>query len=56
MHKGNKQYLPQKNCLVCQKPFTWRKKWEKNWDAIKYCSDKCRKNNTSKTGATKKDF
>ncbi|MBA4198078.1 MAG: DUF2256 domain-containing protein [Chitinophaga sp.] len=43
MFKGNKSYLPQKLCAVCGKPFTWRKKWEKNWNDIKYCSDKCRK-------------
>ncbi|MBK8851489.1 MAG: DUF2256 domain-containing protein [Saprospiraceae bacterium] len=40
-HKGNKSYLPQKICVVCAQPFTWRKKWEKNWDNIKYCSEKC---------------
>ncbi|WP_127121599.1 DUF2256 domain-containing protein [Chryseotalea sanaruensis] len=43
MSKGNKSYLPQKVCVVCQKPFTWRKKWEKNWEEVKYCSDRCRK-------------
>lgn len=37
-----KQNLPNKICVVCQKPFTWRKKWEKVWDEVKYCSDKCR--------------
>jgi hypothetical protein len=37
-----KQNLPNKVCLVCQKPFAWRKKWEKVWDEVKYCSDKCR--------------
>jgi hypothetical protein len=37
-----KQNLPNKVCVVCQKPFTWRKKWEKVWDEVKYCSDKCR--------------
>lgn len=37
-----KQNLPTKICFVCQKPFTWRKKWEKVWDEVKYCSDKCR--------------
>jgi hypothetical protein len=21
-----------------------RKKWEKNWNEVKYCSEKCRKN------------
>ena len=42
MHKGNKSYLPTKHCITCNKPFTWRKKWEKNWNEIKYCSDACR--------------
>jgi hypothetical protein len=37
-----KQNLPTKICIVCQKPFTWRKKWEKVWDEVKYCSDRCR--------------
>ncbi|MFM8591812.1 MAG: DUF2256 domain-containing protein [Sphingomonadales bacterium] len=39
-----KENLPQKICLVCQRPFTWRKKWEKNWDEVRYCSDRCRMN------------
>ena len=37
-----KQNLPQKTCAVCNKPFAWRKKWEKNWEEIKYCSKKCK--------------
>ena len=41
--KGIKSYLPTKICLVCKKEFSWRKKWEKNWDEVKYCSEKCRK-------------
>ncbi|TAF64688.1 MAG: DUF2256 domain-containing protein [Cytophagales bacterium] len=44
MKKPKKQHLPQKICLVCNRPFTWRKKWEKVWQEVKYCSDKCRKN------------
>ncbi|MBL0134012.1 MAG: DUF2256 domain-containing protein [Chitinophagaceae bacterium] len=40
-HKGNKSYLPQKPCLVCGRPMSWRKKWEKTWDEIKYCSKAC---------------
>jgi len=30
--------LPQKVCPVCQRPFTWRKKWEKDWEQVIYCS------------------
>jgi len=37
-----KSDLPQKICATCGKPFTWRKKWEKVWDEVKYCSDRCR--------------
>jgi len=40
---GNKSLLPSKPCVACGRPMTWRKKWEKNWDQVKYCSDACRK-------------
>ena len=42
MQGVKKQHLPSKICVTCEKPFSWRKKWEKNWDNLKYCSDKCR--------------
>jgi hypothetical protein len=34
--------LPQKICPACNKPFSWRKKWEKNWKEVKYCSKRCK--------------
>jgi hypothetical protein len=43
-----KQNLPNKNCMVCNRPFSWRKKWEKVWDEVKYCSDRCRENKNAK--------
>ena len=43
MPKGvKKSDLPEKTCATCGKPFTWRKKWEKVWDEVRYCSDRCR--------------
>ncbi|MTA52317.1 MAG: DUF2256 domain-containing protein [Actinobacteria bacterium] len=27
---------------------TWRKSWAKNWDQVKYCSDSCRDNKSTK--------
>nr|WP_283633434.1 DUF2256 domain-containing protein [Alteromonas macleodii] len=36
-----KSDLPTKICPVCQRPFTWRKKWEKNWENVRYCSKRC---------------
>jgi len=44
--KGNKSSLPSKDCSTCGKSFTWRKKWSKCWDEVKYCSDRCRKHKT----------
>jgi hypothetical protein len=41
--KGNKRYLPSKPCAICGRPMTWRKKWAKIWDEVKYCSDACRR-------------
>ncbi|MCA1903427.1 MAG: DUF2256 domain-containing protein [Cyanobacteria bacterium M5B4] len=45
--KGNKSSLPQKICVTCGKPFTWRKKWQRCWDEVKYCSDRCRRHKPS---------
>ena len=39
---GNKRFLPSKPCAACGRPMTWRKRWAKNWDEVKYCSDACR--------------
>jgi hypothetical protein len=35
--------LPSKICAACQKPFAWRKKWAKDWDNVRFCSDRCRR-------------
>lgn len=37
-----KPNLPTKICPVCGRPFVWRKKWERCWDEVKYCSESCR--------------
>ncbi|MFZ1845860.1 MAG: DUF2256 domain-containing protein [Saprospiraceae bacterium] len=36
--------MPDKICPVCNLKFSWRKKWLKNWEEVKYCSVKCRNN------------
>jgi hypothetical protein len=41
--KYAKPNLPTKICRACGRPFAWRKRWEKVWDEVKYCSDRCRK-------------
>ncbi|WP_339680073.1 DUF2256 domain-containing protein [Cyclobacterium marinum] len=39
-----KRDLPSKICLTCKRPFSWRKKWERDWEHVKYCSEKCKRN------------
>ena len=33
---------PDKSCVTCGRTITWRKKWERDWEQVKYCSDACR--------------
>ncbi|MCZ4222587.1 DUF2256 domain-containing protein [Pedobacter rhodius] len=44
MKSLKKQELPEKICVVCQRPFSWRKKWKRDWDKVLYCSKKCASN------------
>ena len=41
--------LPKKDCQSCGLPFAWRKKWAADWDNVRYCSERCRRN--KKAGA-----
>ncbi|WLD58173.1 DUF2256 domain-containing protein [Salinispirillum sp. LH 10-3-1] len=40
--------LPTKECPVCLRPFTWRKKWAKDWINVRYCSERCRRTKAQK--------
>lgn len=42
MKMRKKSDLPTKICAACGRAFVWRKKWEKNWESVRYCSDACR--------------
>ncbi len=33
---------PDKICETCGRPFSWRKKWARDWDQVRYCSQACR--------------
>ncbi|MFN3680142.1 DUF2256 domain-containing protein [Thermosynechococcus sp.] len=35
--------FPSKICVVCGRPFQWRKKWADCWEEVKYCSERCRR-------------
>ena len=32
----------EKICAACGRPFSWRRKWERVWNEVKYCSDACK--------------
>ncbi|MDE2410054.1 MAG: DUF2256 domain-containing protein [Actinomycetales bacterium] len=32
-----------RTCERCGLKFEWRKKWERDWEQVKYCSDRCRR-------------
>ena len=38
-----------KPCAACGRTITWRRKWERDWDSVRYCSDSCRRTKVSPT-------
>ena len=47
--------LPSKVCAACHRPFAWRKKWQKVWDDVRYCSDACKANGRGGKGLVSQD-
>jgi hypothetical protein len=39
----HKLHLPEKTCAHCQRPFAWRKRWQRVWNEVRYCSERCRR-------------
>lgn len=35
--------LPRRTCVSCGRSFAWRKKWARDWDSVRYCSQACRR-------------
>lgn len=38
---------PSKPCVSCGREIQWRKKWERDWESVKFCSDACRRSKVS---------
>ncbi len=38
----HKTDLPTKVCPTCERPFSWRRKWARDWEQVIYCSARCR--------------
>jgi hypothetical protein len=41
---------PEKICVACGRRIQWRKKWERDWDQVRYCGDACRRAKHSDIG------
>ena len=39
---------PPKVCARCGLAFEWRKKWERDWDQVRYCSEKCKRSSPAR--------
>ncbi|WP_337153249.1 DUF2256 domain-containing protein [Pseudomonas protegens] len=44
-----KAELPRKDCAACGRPFTWRKRWARCWDQVRWCSERCRRTARART-------
>lgn len=40
---------PSKPCVRCGRTIEWRKKWERDWDDVRYCSSACRSTKPTET-------
>ncbi|RKS75340.1 hypothetical protein CLV35_1801 [Motilibacter peucedani] len=38
-----------KPCAACGRTITWRKKWARDWESVRYCSGSCRRAKVSAT-------
>ena len=38
-----------KNCVACGRTIEWCKKWERDWDQVRYCSTACRRHGVTDT-------
>jgi hypothetical protein len=45
-----KSDLPRKTCAACGRPFVWRRKWARDWENVRFCSERCRRTREPKSG------
>ena len=40
---------PAKSCAACGRRIEWRRKWERDWEQVRYCSAACRRHGVDDT-------
>lgn len=43
--------LPAKTCASCGRAMEWRRAWAANWDEVRYCGERCRRQRPGRDGA-----
>jgi len=43
------QHPPDKTCASCGRRIEWRRKWERDWAQVRYCSSACRRHGVNST-------
>lgn len=46
--ESNQDRVP-KHCVACGRVIEWRKKWERDWANVRYCSKSCRSRGVTET-------
>lgn len=46
-HTGPMVNPEPKTCVACGRQIQWRKKWERDWEQVRYCSKACRRRGVS---------
>ena len=46
---------PDKPCASCGRRIEWRKKWERDWEQVRYCSTACRRRGVTPTDRALED-
>ena len=52
----SKPHLLVKTCAHCGRPFAWRKRWERCWAEVRYCSRRCRLSVSMLSEGISRDF
>lgn len=47
--KGREAAPDSRICVVCGREIEWRRKWARDWEQVKYCSEGCRARRASPT-------
>ncbi|MSZ56996.1 MAG: DUF2256 domain-containing protein [Actinobacteria bacterium] len=42
-HAQTKNGFPPRICERCGRPYEWRRRWARDWEQVRYCSERCKR-------------